>query len=144
MVWIFLIYLSIYIYIAGDRGPDWLGPDLLTLRLPSPPDLGKNGKKKKIFSFFWFSVSENQMSDFDLGFQLAIELDICHKIGYQINVGHWTKSFFFSSFKVELIWLLASQNISKIMTWHMSTFHGFGVTNFTVAKQKNYSYGSWP
>jgi hypothetical protein len=33
-------------------------------------------------------VSENQMSDFDLGFQLAIELDLCRKIGYQVNVGH--------------------------------------------------------
>lgn len=135
MVWIYLIYLFIY---CGDKGPDWLGPDLLGLRLaspPGPPDLEKKRKKKEdFFPSFDLVCLKIKWLILILAFNWQLNLDLRRKIGYQINVGHWTKSFFSSSFKVELIWIWASWNIFKIMTWHMSTFHGFGVTNFTIAK----------
>jgi hypothetical protein len=56
------------------------------LRLPSPPDLEKKGKKRRFFPSFDL-VSENQMSDFDLGFQLAKRQTLrLKKGGFKINL----------------------------------------------------------
>lgn len=138
VVWIFLIYLYIYLYILQGTG-DLIDSVPISLLWGYLVHLiwKKKEKKRIFFPSFDLVCLKIKWVILILAFNWRLNwisaVKLATKLMWVIEQG----PFFFPSFKVELIWIWAAQNISKIMTWHMSTFHGFGATNFTVAKQKN-------